>query len=89
VGLEFVLMYVRYSYESGTTSAPGADIDSSYYILGARVANRGDVSRESLVRMRRCELTPCSTSRVETSVARAKCMGGRKVEGASARWLHK
>jgi hypothetical protein len=88
VRLEFVLTYVRYSYTSGTTSAPGADVDSSYCIFGVRVAEREDVYRESQVRMRRFEPTPCSTSRVETALARAKCMGERKVEGASARGLH-
>jgi hypothetical protein len=53
-------------------STPGAEDDGSGCMLLDGDLERGEVSRDARVRMRRCKLTSCSTTRVETAIARAR-----------------
>jgi hypothetical protein len=62
----------RYSMELRGTSAHGADVDCSGYIVRGCVAQRGELSRDARVCMGICvKLAPYSTARVKT-VIRAK-----------------
>jgi hypothetical protein len=56
----------------GRALTPGAKVDYSCCILVKGDLERGEVSGEARVRMRRCKLTPCSTTRVEIAIARSK-----------------
>jgi hypothetical protein len=70
--LQFIFSDVRCSRASGIASAPGADVDWSCCMLVNGDVECGKVSLDARVRMRRCKLTPCSTARVETAIARAR-----------------
>jgi hypothetical protein len=53
-------------------STPGEEEDGSGCMLLDGDLERGEVSRDARVRMRRCKLSPWSTTKVETAVARAR-----------------
>jgi hypothetical protein len=59
---------------SGGASAAGAERRKSIAccMLVNDDVERGEVPRDARVRMRRCKLTPCSTVRFETKIARAR-----------------